>query len=194
MGLFKNIQIGRTQPSSGGGRRSLINVKKLFFDRQRVISALSAIELRVYETFGAFTRRDARKSMRKARRKKKNELSKDELIAFEVRERLFKQGEIPRPKRPFAPAAPGKPPRVITGVLKKFILFNYSPRSKSVVIGPTPTSQIALDAPRVLEEGGAIKSSIPIYNGKIMKPRPYMKPAFDKNLKVLDRIWRASIR
>jgi len=192
MGFFKNVQIGRTQPSSGKGD-SLFKVKSLFFNPKAVFKGLSATEKDVFSKFGAFVRRDARKSMRKARRKKKNELSKDELVAFEVRERLFKQGEIPRPKRPFAPSKPGDPPRVIVGLLKKLIFFNYDPKRKGVVIGPIPAGA-KTDAPRVLEEGGAIKSSLPIFNGKIMKPRPYMKPAFDKNIKVLDSVWRASVR
>lgn len=51
---------------------------------------------------------------------------------------------------------PGEPPRMRTGLLKKFLFYGYDASSDSVVIGPAAISG-GTDAPHVLEFGGASK-------------------------------------
>lgn len=42
---------------------------------------------------------------------------------------------------------PGQPPSSHTGVLKRFLYFAYDTNSKSVVVGPVPTNQLAFTGP-----------------------------------------------
>jgi hypothetical protein len=86
---------------------------------------------------------------------------------------------------------PGAPPSSHLGLLKKFIFFGYEPTARSVVIGPVRLSQNGRgEAPALLEHGGT---------GKIGKrraryrPRPFMGPAFQKELPKLPAMWRDSI-
>ena len=62
-------------------------------------------------------------------------------------------------------SAPGKPPSNRTGLLKRFIFFNYDPQAETVIIGPGKTNQIFFNkdgqpvtgtVPEVLEYGGEI--------------------------------------
>lgn len=69
-------------------------------------------------------------------------------------------------------SAPGEPPRSHTGVLRKMMLYAFDDRVKSVVIGPALTGRKNVAA--VLEYGGQEKA------GKSRLPRPYMRPAFEK--------------
>lgn len=86
-----------------------------------------------------------------------------------------------RPKK--KPSKPGKPPRVVQGNLKKFLFFAFDPKSKSVVIGPEPIGNRPI-VPRLLELGGrarvGARSKKPY--GPLILPRPYMQPAFLKEL------------
>lgn len=77
---------------------------------------------------------------------------------------------------------PGNPPFSHTKTLKRFILFGYDPGRKSVVIGPTLAGS-ASGAPEALEEGG---TAVVVQKAKrrvvTIRPRPYMKPAFNAEL------------
>ncbi|MGC1272795.1 MAG: hypothetical protein WBC44_03745 [Planctomycetaceae bacterium] len=83
------------------------------------------------------------------------------------------------------PSRPGQAPSNRTGLLKRFILFSYDAGRRSVVIGPARLSGVADPAsPEALEAGGSTKA------GRI-SPRPYMKPAFDRQLeKHVPAMWR----
>lgn len=91
---------------------------------------------------------------------------------------------------------PGSPPSSHAGLLKKFIFFAYDLDRKSVVIGPVklekPVSPTALPA---LEYGGP---SVRERKGKreriTVRARPFMGPAFAKELPGLPAMWRDSIR
>ncbi len=86
---------------------------------------------------------------------------------------------------------PGEPPSSHTGLLKKFIFFGYEPRKKSVVIGPVRLSQNGRgEAPALLEHGGPRKVG---KRRARYRPRPYMGPAFQKELPKLPAMWRDSI-
>lgn len=70
-------------------------------------------------------------------------------------------------------SAPGSPPSSHTGYLKRLIFFGYDAQKKSVVIGPLPFRK---NAARIIEEGG-------LERGSLYQARPFMKPAFDAELK-----------
>jgi hypothetical protein len=64
------------------------------------------------------------------------------------------------------PSKPGKPPHSHTGILERFIYFDWDTRSRSVVIGPAKTNQVFFDGdglpvtgtvPSVLEHGGSVR-------------------------------------
>ena len=69
-------------------------------------------------------------------------------------------------------SAPGEPPRSHTGVLRTMMLYAFDDAVKSVVIGPALTGRKNVAA--VLEYGGQETT------GKSRAPRPYMRPAFEK--------------
>lgn len=93
------------------------------------------------------------------------------------------------------PSLPGSPPSSHTGLLKRLIFFSYDPARRSVVIGPAPLRS-TVEAPPLLEYGGSARRK-----GRRGKPvtahyqaRPFMRPAFDSELKTLSPLWRDSVR
>lgn len=91
-------------------------------------------------------------------------------------------------------SAPGKPPHSHVGTLKRFIYFGFDRSSDSVAIGPVLTNGGGT-APRSLEHGGR---SLAIDRGKRkvknIRKRPFMKPAFDAELKKVPDLWRNSVK
>lgn len=53
------------------------------------------------------------------------------------------------------PSPPGKPPRVVRGLLKKFLFFGYEAGSQTVVVGPAALKPQPV-APATLEYGGNV--------------------------------------
>ena len=160
---------------------SVNQAKSNFFDRAKVLSALDKVALKGLSRFGAFVRRDARRSMRKARQKTYAELTEDELFSIRAREAVAKKKGQPKPKRPLAASKEGEPPRVREGQIKKFLFFSYDPEERSVVIGPTRLNT-PTGATETLEKGGFVENK----NGRFrIGSRPYMKPAYDKNINQL---------
>jgi len=154
------------------GSSAINAIKANFFDARKVQLAVETGMRKKMARFGAFVRTSAKSSLRK-----RKGISK-----------------------------PGTTPTSWTGLLRKFILFSYDASSKSVVIGPVPFSSNAT-VPRLLEEGGTVQGDgreIWITNdvgrdaaGKfvsggrtkkklegtiVYEPRPYMKPARDREL------------
>ena len=90
---------------------------------------------------------------------------------------------------------PGAPPSSHVGLLKQFILFAYDATRRSVVIGPARLNAKTGDAPRLLEYGG---SAVRLRQGHVVRcqyrPRPYMTPAFARELPGLPPLWRDAIR
>jgi hypothetical protein len=95
--------------------------------------------------------------------------------------KVGKKGKVSRP---------GQPPKSRTGLLKDFIYFGVEPESKNVVIGPVKLNKRGYAA-QALEEGGPSINS----DGKsiTIRARPYMKPAFDKELLKAPEMWRDSV-
>ena len=93
-------------------------------------------------------------------------------------------------------SVPGAPPFSHVGLLRQFILFAYEPSRGSVVIGAVQLGgKTGGDAPRLLEHGG---SALRMRRGKLVRcqyqPRPFMQPAFDRELSRLSPLWRDAIR
>ena len=90
---------------------------------------------------------------------------------------------------------PDSPPSSHVGLLKQFILFAYDPTRRSVVIGPARLSTKDGDAPRLLEYGGSARR---LRHGHVVRctyqPRPFMTPAFARELPGLPPLWRDAIR
>lgn len=98
----------------------------------------------------------------------------------------------------------GRPPRNITGLLKKFIFFVYEPHRQTVVIGPALLAKPQNDVPGLLEEGGTQRATelqrrqAQRGGRNVMRvryaPHPYMGPALEKNLPDMDRLWADSVK
>ena len=81
-------------------------------------------------------------------------------------------------------SAPGSPPSSHTGHLKKLIYFGYDSANKSVVVGPLLYHK---GAAHVIEYGG-------VSNGALYRPRPFMRPAFQIELKNAAPLFKDTIK
>jgi hypothetical protein len=138
----------------------LEGAKRLFFDRDAVVSAVDRGTRKVLSKFGAFVRQRAKTSI-----KKRKEISE-----------------------------PGQPPSSHTGLLRKNIFFVFSPQTRSVVIGPILLNK-GTDAPRLLEYGGTVvRKKGANFVRMTYVARPYMRPAFEKELPNLPDMWLNSVK
>lgn len=91
---------------------------------------------------------------------------------------------------------PGEPPRAHVGLIRKFVLFAYEAARKAVVIGPARLSGVIGNAPEALEHGGT--SEVHVRGGKTrrvtIRARPFMRPALEKELSQVPKLWRDSVR
>lgn len=138
--------------------------RNMFLDRPEIMKQMDKRTRKVLNRLGGYTRRTARNSIKKSRSKKGDQ-------------------------RP--PSPPGQPPLSRTGKLRE-IRYGYDRSTKSVVVGPVILGGTIApgQAPRALEQGG--RSVIRDGKGRrtvYVKPRPYMKPAFDKAIEKLDQFW-----
>lgn len=139
--------------------------KGLFFDSRTVEKAASRAERRALSKFGAFVRTGARGSIRTS-----------------------KDGKA---------SAPGRPPKSHTGRIKKFIFFAYDPDRRSVVIGPAKFAGAISDL-GALESGGVSTRVVERGGKKVRRKarytaRPFMVPAFTKQLPKVPQMWRDAI-
>ena len=89
---------------------------------------------------------------------------------------------------------PGSPPYSHVGLLRKFILFAYDARRKSVVIGPTLLRE-GSRAPELLEHGGEVVRREKAKARRVRyEPRPFMGPAFEAEQPQLPAMWKNSVR
>lgn len=191
---------------------SLEAMKANFLDRAKVDKALDKPVREVMTRFGAFVRKDAKDSIKKARRKRVGELPDDARKKFRAKQRLHKKMGWKKPILPYLPSEPGKPPRfrrANSGIKK--VLFAYDRTSRSVVIGPTGDGGKSRGkTTSVLEFGGKDRSRFTVFKWKrvggkrkrvrkriskrvTIAPRPYMNPAFRKNVPLL-RKWKSEIK
>lgn len=143
----------------------LSQAKTMFFDRPKVMRAMNDATRWSFSRFGAFVRTRARSSIRK--RKKISQ--------------------------------PDQPPSSHTAKLKDFIFFAYDERTRSEVIGAAPrgTSRAA----RALEHGGestartSTRRSRGVQTREVyIRKRPFMQPAFDKELPKAAPQFKGSMR
>lgn len=81
-------------------------------------------------------------------------------------------------------SAPGSPPSSHTGKLRKSIFFSYDKAAKSVVVGPLRHGK---NAAELLEHGGGSE-------GKYYRARPFMGPAFQRELPNAPKLFKDSMR
>lgn len=165
--------------------------KANFFDRP-VVGAVKDAGRKILGRFGAFVRRDGRKSIKQAKRKTPAELTPDEQSRLAARYRLWAIGRIAKkPEPPWRNSAPGKPPLAHgTKSPIKLILFAYDAREQSVVTGPVAFGGQPGVATEALEYGGGSKT---ISGRRItVAARPNIVPAFQKNLPHLQN-WRNAL-
>lgn len=155
--------------------------KSNFFDRNKVKDAMTAAAHRVLSRFGAYVRQRAKTSLR-------------------YRERSSLPGNPPSAHRTMLRRRTNKKTgtRTVQAVspLRELILFAYDSTRHSVVIGPA-LLRAGSKVPSVLEYGGVGEVRDPITR-RVRKatfaPRPYMRPAFDEELKLLPPNWRDIIK
>jgi len=167
--------------------------KAFFFDSAPVKRAVDRATRRVLSRFGAFVRRTAKKSIRKARQKKISELTPEELKSYRMRQAIAKRQGKPRPRRPLASSKPGEPPRSRQGLLKRLIYFGYDTYRRSVIVGPLAAGP---KAAQQIEYGGSVRITAGPNAGKTkrMAARPFMGPAMNENLPQLPAMWRDQVR
>lgn len=164
--------------------------KANFFDRP-VVDAVKNAGRKMLGRFGAFVRRDGRKTIKQAKRKTPSELSPEEQDRLNMRLRLWAIGRIAKkPEAPYRPSKPGNPPFAHgTKSPIRLILFAYDAAEQSVVIGPVGTGTKPGIVPEVLEYGG---TSVIGPRRVAVAARPNIVPAYQKNLPHLQN-WRNAL-
>ena len=88
---------------------------------------------------------------------------------------------------------PGEPPSSHTGKLKKNIFFGYDTIKKSVVVGATQFKSGG--AQSILEYGGTENRRRRNQTIRaVYRPRPYMRPAFSKELQNVNKTFKDIVR
>lgn len=150
-----------------------------FFNTEAVMARLGEAERIRLMRAGALVRKLAQQSIRPA------------VIINRKERRAAKKAGLKEPKPQYRASNPGEPPRSRRGDLKKFIFFGYEDASgPNVVIGPALLGGRASDVPHRLEFGGQFRER----GGRIVtvKKRPFMRPAFDKAVKIMPALFRDS--
>ena len=162
----------------------------------RVYSHIEKRGFSALKKFARFTRVSARSMIKKARQKKKSQLTKEQEAEYQKKLRLHKAGVLKnKPVRGWQSSNPGEPPRWRPNPryggkspLRNLIIYHYDKESQSVFIGPegyrTRQGNMGVGT---LERGGErtykTRKGVPV---KVKaKPRPFMRPAMRKNLKIL---------
>ena len=149
------------------------DVRKLFFDRAAVASAMDTRARVALGKFGALVRKTAIASVREAPHGRHAPAGSAPFSHMAARRRAInrKRKAEGRPK-----AKPG-----FKGL--KHILYAYDPAKQSVIIGPASNRKRSITIPEILEQGELGISS-----------RPFMKPAFDTARPQLDSLWAGSVK
>lgn len=181
---------------AGLGGMNFKMAKSQFFDRA-ITKGLDAATKKVLSRFGAFVRRSAKSSLKRAKQKSKGEMTAEEREKYAIRVTLAKREGKKPPRRPEVISKPGDPPKLHMrpkSPLRELIFFVYDPREKAVLIGPTASVQTNGKATGALEYGGSSISKVRGRTTSIsVSARPFMHPAFSKELPKL-REWKNSIK
>lgn len=141
--------------------------KSMFFDKALIEGKIDRATYFVMIRIGAYIRRTAMQSLRRPSRRKKPQ--------------------------------PGLPPRNMTGKLKYRIMFGWEPTKRKTLVGPEYLPRMPRNPtiPQLLEYGGTIQRTSKRSKRRYMAKYPaypYMRPALAKNLPLLPRLWRDTIR
>ena len=156
--------------------------KNSFFDRQKVMDAVSKAERARLSKAGAFVRQRAKTSIR-------------------YRERPSSPGSPPSAHRSVGRVhkKSGKVvhKRQLVSPLREFMFFAYDRVTRSVVIGPALLNgTVTRQALHALEHGGP--SVVMERQGKrravVVRPRPFMRPALAAEMAKLPELFRNSVR
>lgn len=156
--------------------------KNSFFDRQKVIDAVSKAERQRLSAAGAKVRKAAQKSIRMG----------DRPSAPGRPPHGHKSGVRKRTSK-----STGKVRFRAVSLLREFIFFSYDRAAKSVVIGPALLNgTVTRQALHALEYGGP--SVVMERDGKrrtvAIRPRPFMRPALAAEMAALPELFRNSVR
>lgn len=89
---------------------------------------------------------------------------------------------------------PGQPPSRHLGLLGKFLFFVFESARHSVVIGPADLNERIGNAPEALEKGGLSETMRRGAKVRVrVRPRPFMKPAFDRELPGVGKLWQDAL-
>ena len=168
----------------GANLSSTASMKKWFFDRKTVESETKKGMRTALQTFGKYVRLDARRSMRVG----KTRLGRDTAGRFK------KTAILERSKPNSPPRRWGNPKS--EALLYALLYYSYDKVTESVIIGSVGSNRRG-GAPEVMEHGGYVSSNFYSeefrrrYKGRFyVKPRPYMIPAFKKNLTKIPQIFK----
>ncbi len=90
---------------------------------------------------------------------------------------------------------PGSQPYSHVGYLRRMIFFSFDQQKRSVVIGPVLLNARNKDVPSLLEYGGtAARRRWGKERTVFYAPRPYMRPAFEEEVKNVSKMWKDSVR
>lgn len=167
-------------------RLTIKEAKANFFRPGKATTRCERIADKVNGRYGAYVRKVARNSMKRARRKTSiNQLTAEQLIEYNARRRRWyrrgRQGK--EPQLPPEPSRPGEPPRVVDGQLKKFLFYvkHNDGGRPSVIIGPVRlegSTRNKGEVPSLHENSGTGEGSG--YVTVRFPQRPYMSPAAEK--------------
>lgn len=181
-------------PGAQGLKTGIMKVATVFDDR-KLVAQQRRLFRRVLKKFGAFTRQTARRSLKRAPKYSMAEIKANPEAPYAIRywrkvesmsgakTSTGRKKTVPKPEKI---SKEGDPPFVhgrkalSTSPLRKLIMFSTTMNDKSVVVGPIKFSGAEGPGPGALEYG--------------KRNRPFMTPAFDENIRDLDRIIRLSIK
>lgn len=166
-----------------------IRIKDLFFDRAKVIRATRSADRKNLSRAGAFIRQTARNSIKS---RKHGTTSSPGSPPYDHVGYARAQKNRERKRQGLAPLAK---PKALDQRGIRVILFGYEPQSNGVVIGPVRFGgkSGSSTVPQLLEFGG--KTTRGANNRAIrIRPRPFMRPALERELPQLPRRWQGSVR
>lgn len=173
-----------------GGVGFTVKEAKQLFSTQLIADGFDRATTNALFKSGNFVKVVAQRSMRKARQRSVADLSPEELRYYRWQMSRFKKGERKtKPVRGYVASKPGEPPRYREArKLRDFLFSVYDPATQSVVAGPARLGNST--APKVEEFGGQTRIG---ERSVEIQPRPYMRPALDKEKAQMAKRWENSL-
>lgn len=173
-------------------------IKRLFFDSERVQRSVDRATRKNLSLYGRDTRQAARRSIK---RKRPTKRQRENLQHADERKRNRARMAIAKKRR--VVSQPGQPPfsKDPQDKIRK-ILYYYNPKTKGVIVGIVKLAGVRGDhVPNTLEYGGATTRSIfdrdrgrRVYRTVNVRARPSIRPAGRKSLPKLMRRLKGSVK